>query len=257
MIKKRFSFRSLINAISHFNFRRIEECSTLIRWLAAKPGEHILDVGCGDGYYDKLIGKSGAKVIGIDIHERRLSTAYHLYRSEDTEFIYMDAAGMSFREASFDKVVSFCVVEHFYNDEQVIWNISRVLKPGGCFVFSADSLSNPGITAQERARHQQRYAVNTFYTKENVREKLFRAGFDIEKEQYIITTPPVLALIRLSWKLDKLPRGLAVVRVPGYLVLGAIWKVVSHFAERNAVHSGSGLTLLIHAKKRDTDGGNR
>jgi ubiquinone/menaquinone biosynthesis C-methylase UbiE len=166
MIKKRFSFRSLINAISHHNFRRIEECSTLIRWLAAKPGEHILDVGCGDGYYDKLIGKSGAKVIGIDIHERRLSTAYHLYRSEDTEFIYMDAAGMSFREASFDKVVSFCVVEHFYNDEQVIRNISRVLKPG------------------------------------------------------------------------------------------AIWKVVSHFAGRTAVHSDSGLTLLIHAKKRDTDGGN-
>ena len=90
-----------------------------------------------------------------------------------------------------------------------------------------------------------------------MREKLFCAGFDIEKEQYIITTPPGLVLIRLSWKLDNLPGGLAVVRVLGYLVLGAIWKVVTHFTERTAVHSDSGLTLLIHAKKRDTDGGNR
>jgi protein-L-isoaspartate O-methyltransferase len=49
---------------SHWNIRRKEECRTLIRWLDPRPGERILDIGCGDGYYDALIAKSGAHVLG-------------------------------------------------------------------------------------------------------------------------------------------------------------------------------------------------
>ncbi len=250
MMTRRFSFRLFINALTHFNFRRMEECSTLIRWLDAKPGERILDVGCGDGYYDMLIAKSGAEVVGIDIHEQRLSAAQRLYRLERTEFLYMDAEKMNFAEASFDKAVSFCVLEHFHHDELVMKNIARLLRSGGCLVFSADSLSNPEITAQERARHKQRYAANTFYTVENLQEKLARAGFDIEEACYILTTPLSLALARISWRLDDLPGNLALVRGLGYLVLGIVWKVTSHFPRQSAGHCRHGLTLLVRAKKR-------
>jgi ubiquinone/menaquinone biosynthesis C-methylase UbiE len=255
MLKKRFFFEFLINILGHWNFRRTAECSTLIRWLDIKPGERVLDVGCGDGYYDMIIAKSGAKVTGIDIHEKRLSKAQRLYRNERSEFLYMNAEEMSFGDASFDRVVSFCVVEHFHHDERVMQNISRVLKPGGCFVFSVDSLSNPEITAEERARHKQRYGVYAFYTIENVREKLSRTGFDIEKVQYLMTKAYELALIRLSWKLDNHLHGaLAFIRVPAYLVLGVVYKVVSLFPGWLAYPSKNGITLLIHAKKRGAEG---
>ena len=79
MIKKRSSYKLFFYTLNHLNFRRIEECSTLIRWLDPKPGERILDIGCGDGYYDNIIAKSGAKVTGIDVHERRLSRARRLW----------------------------------------------------------------------------------------------------------------------------------------------------------------------------------
>lgn len=231
-------------------FRRREECSTLIRWLEAKAGERILDVGCGDGYYDKIISKSDAEVIGIDICKRKISVAQRLNRSENTEFIYMDAEEMKVPEASFDKVVSFCAVEHLCNDERVIQDISRALKTDGYFVFSVDSLSNPAITEEERTRHKKRYAVNNFYTVENLREMLLRAGFDIKKAQYILSTSLELALVRLSWRLDDLPRGLAVVKMLGYLGLFIIWKAASFFLGQSAGHSRSGLTLLVLAKKR-------
>ena len=248
--RNRFYVQYLLSMLNHLNFRRREEYSTLIRWLEPKPGERILDVGCGDGYYNRRIAKSQAKVIGIDICKRRLPVAQRFYRSERTQFIYMDVEEMGLSEASFDKVISVCVLEHLGNDERAMQNISRSLKKGGHFVFSADSLSNPGITGAERDRHQQRYAVNNYYTVENVREKLLGAGFDIEKNRYILTTPFALALVRLSWKLDHFPGVLGVFKMLSYLGLFMVWKAASLFFSRLTPHAKSGLTLLVHAIKR-------
>src|SRR5262245_41504323 len=100
----------IIDGISHHHFRRIEECSTLIEWLDPRPGERILDIGCGDGYYDAQIAGRGARVVGVDIHEKRLRTARRKHRSERTEYRYMDAENLDFGPGSFDKVISFCVI---------------------------------------------------------------------------------------------------------------------------------------------------
>lgn len=248
-MKKKYIFRRIVGAISHLNFRRIEECATLIRWLDSQPGERILDIGCGDGYYDMLIAQPGAGVVGIDINEKPLAKAQRHYTGQQFEFLYMNAEEMNFSDASFDKVVSFCVIEHFNNDERAMRHIARVLKPGGSFVFSADSLSNPGITAGERERHKQRYAVNTFYTVEYLQEKLARAGIAVEETKYILATPYALALARFSWKLDILPRALGIIRTLGYFSLWLIWKMTPHFSNKPASSRG-GLTLLVRAKKK-------
>ena len=50
---------------SHWNLRRYEECRTLIEWLEARPGEKILDIGCGDGFWDHRIACSGASVVAL------------------------------------------------------------------------------------------------------------------------------------------------------------------------------------------------
>jgi len=242
-------FKHFFNHIGHMNFRRSEECSTIIRWLAPQPGEQILDIGCGDGYYDWLIAKSGAKVVGIDIHEKHLPIAQKFYCSEFTDFFYMDAGEMNFPGTYFDKVISLCVIEHLADDERVMQNISRVLKPGGHFVFSADSLSNPGITLEEKRHHQARYAVNTFYTVELVREKLSRTGFDLKETQYILDSPLALALARFSWKLDDLPKAFFVFRLLGYLAAGITLKLFQLFTAHKTIRSAGGLTLLVRAQK--------
>jgi ubiquinone/menaquinone biosynthesis C-methylase UbiE len=246
---KKFILRRFVGAISHLNFRRIEECATLIRWLDSQNGERILDIGCGDGYYDMIIAQPGASVVGIDIQEKPLAKARRLYTGEQFEFLYMNAEEMEFSDASFDKVVSFCVIEHLNHGDRAMHHISRVLKPGGSFVFSADSLSNPGITAGEREHHKQRYAVNTFYTVEYLQEKLAGAGFAVEEARYILATPYALALARFSWKLDVLPKALGVVKTLGYLSLWLIWKITSPFSNQSATYQG-GLTLLVRAKKK-------
>jgi SAM-dependent methyltransferase len=246
--RRRFSLPFFFRSLSRFNFRRRRECATILSWLDPRPGEAILDVGCGDGYYDSLVAGAGARVLGIDIHPLWLPFAQKYYGDDATEFIRMDAEEMDLPAGSFDKVMSLCVIEHFNRDETVLQNIHRVLKPGGRLVFSADSLSNPGITDAERERHRRRYAVNTFYTEEIIAAKLNRAGFAVEKTQYILQRPFDLALARVSWKLDNLPGWMGFVRALGTIGLWIAWAMAAPFSRKGAAPS-AGLTLLVQARK--------
>jgi SAM-dependent methyltransferase len=242
----RWAYRRL----THRNFRRIEECRTLIEWLDPRPGERILDIGCGDGFYDDAIARSGAVVTGIDVNRRRLVVAHRRNASDRTEFRFMDAERMEFDAESFDKVVSFCVIEHFHQDQRVLEHAHRVLKPGGLLFLSADSLSNPEVKPREREAHRRRYAVNTFYTVDVLRRKLDDAGFDLAATKYILTTPLTLALARISWRLDDLPEPLLPVKALGYLLLLTVGRAGSFVSERVAGRRDSGLTLLARARKR-------
>jgi ubiquinone/menaquinone biosynthesis C-methylase UbiE len=238
---------STYSLLNRLNLRRIEECATLIKWLEAAPGERILDVGCGDGSNAAAIARAGASVVGIDMNPERLAIAARRKGSSVPVFHLMDAADLRFEDESFDKVVSFCVIEHFPNDDVVLAELHRVLRPGGVLALSADSLSNPEITDSERAAHRTRYAAYTLYTPEVVRDKLGRAGFEVERTRYILTTPLALWFVRLSWRLDDLPRVLLPAKILGYLVLRVLGKPISDLAERIARRPDAGLTLLVRA----------
>ena len=83
-----------------------------------RKSQKILDVGCGDMYITNKLIKEGYNVIGID-----LSQPYHLK---------MDATNMSFKDNSFDAVISFETIEHC----NCVNEIKRVLKQGGKFILS-------------------------------------------------------------------------------------------------------------------------
>lgn len=236
-------------ALSHRNFRRIKEYTTLIRWLDSKPGERILDIGCGDGYFSRLIADQGAYVVGIDINLPMLDVAEKKNRTERTEFHTMNAEELGFPDASFDKIVSFCVIEHFDDDNRVLKHASRLLKPGGVMVFSADSLSHAGIRDHERAAHRRRYHVNSFYTREILTRKLSDVGIRIEESRYILTSGASIALARATWRIDDLPRRWNFLKFAGHAMAGTIGKVVSDVSEAIGKPKDKGLTLLVRAVK--------
>jgi len=243
------SYQMFYQRISHWNFRRREECLTLLRWLAPRRGDRILDIGCGDGHYDALIAGFGAYVVGIDVHPERLAIAGSRNKNDRTEYHFADAERMGFGDASFDKAISLCVMEHLRNDQQVMEHVFRVLKPGGIFVFSADSLSNPELPPLERIRHKERYEVSNYYRIETIRPKLEAIGFELREVRYILTTPLTLSLVRFSWRLERLPRALKFIYLAGCLGLNTIGKIVSDISEHFAGRPESGLTLLVTAQK--------
>jgi ubiquinone/menaquinone biosynthesis C-methylase UbiE len=241
--------------LTHLNLRRWEECVTLIEWLAPASGERILDIGCGDGWWDHRIAAKGAHVVGVDINERALAVAAKRNKTPLTEFHSANAEALPFPDGSFNKAISMCVIEHFVNEDAVLGEIARVLKPGAPFILSADSLTNPGIKTEERAVHRRRYAVNTFYDIDLLREKLARAGFELEHAHYILTTPLTLAIVRASWKLDDMAEGGGgPVRVAlaetGLFLLNIAGRLAIAASEKVARRADSGLTILARARRR-------
>jgi amino acid adenylation domain-containing protein len=111
------------------------------RLLAAKPGERILDVGCGNGWYARRLARAGARVVGFDFSEVLIDRARA--RTEalglDISFQVIDATRDSLTdlgERSFDAAICLMTLMDMADVEPLFGGLSRVLKPGGRLVFS-------------------------------------------------------------------------------------------------------------------------
>src|SRR5690348_27383 len=96
--------------------------------LDPQPGEHILDVGCGEGTLTKKIIERGATVLGIDNSPEMISAA----RAKGIDAVLMDVADMTFR-SEFDAAFSNATLHWVLEKEQAARAIFRALKPGSRF----------------------------------------------------------------------------------------------------------------------------
>lgn len=97
-------------------------------------GHRILDVGTGEGQIARLLRNGGARhVIGIDPTASQVTEAVR--RGGDVSYARANADDLPFRSGWFDAVVACLVFEHIENLDDAIAEVSRVLAPGGRFVF--------------------------------------------------------------------------------------------------------------------------
>jgi trans-aconitate methyltransferase len=99
--------------------------------LDVKPGERILDLGCGTGDLAKQIMEHGADVIGIDASPEMIGQAKQKY--PDLNFSVADGTDFHFDEP-FDAVFSNAALHWIHDQDKLIECVYRSLKPGGRFV---------------------------------------------------------------------------------------------------------------------------
>ena len=239
----------LVGLVRPFDYRRVDECLRVIDWLDPRPGDRLLDVGCGDGFYDRQMARRGARVDAIDASRHRLARASRWHPHPNVTYQRMAADALAFEDQRFDKVVSICVLEHIENDVRALSEMCRVIRPGGRLVLSCDSLSNAGISERLRRRHAQRYAVRRFYSRESLYDRLQAAGFVPLRSSFILSTPVSLALARLTYLADDVGRIRAgwVVKYPVLAVAGTLGLPISRLSERLGARSHEGLTLVVEA----------
>jgi arsenite methyltransferase len=107
--------------------------------LAAEPGDRVLDVGCGPGFYvAELLETVGAEgsVVGLDVSRDMLGVAAKRTEGHaNVEFHEGRATALPVADESFDRALSVQVLEYVEDVPAALSEMRRVLRPGGRLVL--------------------------------------------------------------------------------------------------------------------------
>lgn len=199
-------------------FRLRDGTKTFYQWIRSEPGlasARALNVGAGstpEPALRRLRGEVG-RLVGVDIDPIVLTNA-------DLDEAYVtDGVSLPFADGEFDLVYSDWTVEHINKPIPFLFEIGRVLKPGGRFLFRTTNLTHyvtlisahtphwfHRVTAN-RLRDLDSFAHTpwrTFYrmnTPSAVRRNLAEAGFYQIKVQLIEPDPGYLTFSPLAFRL--------------------------------------------------------
>ncbi|MDR0360855.1 MAG: methyltransferase domain-containing protein [bacterium] len=136
-----------------FRGRRRAAFRTLLSESGARPGDHVLDVGSGTGYFARLLaGTVGARgsVEGIDASPEMVAYATRrARRRSNCRFLAGTAESLPYPDGRVDVAVSSFVIHHLTEEAQLpaLREMGRVLRPGGTLLVAevptGDDMGHP------------------------------------------------------------------------------------------------------------------
>jgi trans-aconitate methyltransferase len=155
----------------------------ILFWLNARPGERILDLGCGDGVLTAQLQAKGCRMIGVDASRDMVATA--LARGVDARLV--DGQELPFAN-EFDAVFSNAALHWMSDAARVVDGIWRALKPHGRFVAELGGHGNVAAivtamraVAQRRGGDAELAGPWFFPSTEVYREILEAKGFNVSR----------------------------------------------------------------------------
>ncbi len=167
----------------------------VLEWLAAQPGECILDLGCGDGQLTQRIAASGASVEGVDASAQMAAAA----RARGIAAREARAESLPFADGTFDAVFSNAALHWVRDQDAMLAQVRRVLRPGGRFVAEMGGHGNIAAIQVALMAVLERHGlggredgVNYYPTVEAYTRRMERHGFRVE-QMALIPRPTPLA----------------------------------------------------------------
>ena len=166
----------------------------LVDLLDPKPGERILDLGCGDGQLTQRLAATGARVQGVDASAPMVAAA----RARGVVVDEARAESLPYGNGTFDAVFSNAALHWVRGQDAMLAEVHRVLRPGGRFVAEMGGHGNVAAILVALTAVLARYGhgdleneVNYYPTPEVYTRRLERAGFRVERIELIPRPTPL------------------------------------------------------------------
>jgi len=207
--------------------------------------DNFLEIGCGTGYVLSALEYAfpGLSISGSEIFVNGLS--YAKDRVSRCDLFQVDARNIPF-ENEFDVIGAFDVLEHITEDEQVLSEMYRVVRPGGGIILTVPQHDFLWSQRDEYACHVRRYSAR------GLEKKVQQAGFSVVRvTSFVSLLLPLLMLSRLRRRVpDEVYDPLLEFKI-GKLTNWALEKTLG--LERALIRMGlsfpAGGSLLLIARK--------
>ena len=166
----------------------------VLEWLSPRPAEYSLDLGCGDGQLMQRIAACRATVAGVDSSKEMVAAARRRGAIADVG----SAEELPYAPETFDAVFSNAVLHWVRDQDAMMVQVKRVLKPGGRFVAEMGGHGNVAtIHVALRSvliRHgygDREDGVNYYPSAEAYTRRLERHGFTVQRIALIPRPTPL------------------------------------------------------------------
>jgi trans-aconitate methyltransferase len=165
----------------------------VVALLDPRPGERILDLGCGDGALTEKLATQGADVTGVDASESQIAAA----RARGLDAHVATGEALDY-DREFDAVFSNAALHWMTDPDAVVAGVARALRPGGRFVGEFGGHTNVAacltalVAALNRRGYDGQAAIPWYFpTPEEYTEVLRAHGFHVEDAKLIPRPTPL------------------------------------------------------------------
>jgi SAM-dependent methyltransferase len=160
----------------------------------ARPGERVLDLGCGAGRFVAALRAAGADPVGVEIAEAALERARRNAPGADLRALEPDGS-LPLEHASIDLVWCSEVLEHVADTAHALLEVRRVLRPGGRLLVTVPFHGRVKAALDGLLRFDAHFDPLgqhlRFYTARSLAATLREAGFEDVKVRSWGGAPPI------------------------------------------------------------------
>ncbi len=155
--------------------------------LGLRPGDRLLDLGCGFGRHAFAGARRGAAVVALDAGADEVAgvratfgamiAAGELGPGVATSAVQGDALGLPFGDGAFDRVIASEVLEHIPADVVAMAELARVLRPGGTMAVTVPRCGPEAVNwLLSDAYHDTPGGHVRIYRRSRLRDRLASVG---------------------------------------------------------------------------------